>query len=204
MASLDYAAELQLHVPTLREPPRFFRGTLRRAYEVSLRECARTGSTASWALFDLTPRMLLRRTQHQGRRGEAEFHERAARFFAGDWAELLEEARAQAVTRRPRRRLGPEEEARRRRAKACLQVRLGEVSRARQELLAAELAPGTQETLEELTNPDLRPPRPSELLAPEVFGYTPPRAQPLPPPAGPTGGPARHGPGIVRHPGGAP
>ena len=169
MAALDYDAELEHHVPTLREPPRFVRSTLRRAYAVSLRERARAGSTASWALFDLTSRMLLRRTQHQGKRGEAEFNERAARFFAGDWLELLVEARAQAVNRRPRRQLAPEEEARRRRAKACQQVRLGEVSRARQELLAAQLAPGTAtaETLEELTNPDLRPPRAKDPLPPD-------------------------------------
>ena len=71
MAALDYDAELEHHVPTLREPPRFFRSTLRCAYAVSLRERARAGPTASWALFDLNPRMLLRRTQHQGKRGEA-------------------------------------------------------------------------------------------------------------------------------------
>ncbi|MEC7231521.1 MAG: hypothetical protein VXW31_01135, partial [Planctomycetota bacterium] len=175
MAALDYDGELEYHVPTLREPPRFFRTTLRRAYAVSLRERARTGSAASWALFDLTSRMLLRRTQHQGKRGEAEFHERAARFFAGDWQELLTEARAQAVTRHPRRQLSPEEEARRRRAQACQQVRMGEVSRARQALLAAELAPGTEETLTELTNPELRPAHPAEALPPEVRNDNPPR-----------------------------
>ena len=119
--------------------------------------------------------MLLQRTQPEGKRGEAEFNERAARFFAGDWLELLAEARAQAGTRHPRRQLAPEEEARRRRAKACQQVRLGKVSRARQELLAAELAPGTAETLEDPTNSKLRPPRSFDTLTPEVRNYNPPR-----------------------------
>ena len=69
---------------------------------------------------------------------------------------LLEDARAEAVQRRPRSRLTPEKAARRRRAKACSQVRLGGVSRARQELLVVELAPGIQKTLDEVTIADLR------------------------------------------------
>ena len=91
------------------------------------------------------------------------------RPFAGKWQELLAEARAQAVTRQPRRGLTLKEEARRRRAKACQQVRLGEVSRARQELPVAELAPGTEETLRELTHEELKPPRRKQPLNPEVL-----------------------------------
>ena len=52
-------------------------------------------------------------------------------------------------------------------------VRLGELSKARQALLAAKLAPGTQETLDKLNNPEKRPPRALVPLSEEVLNTQP-------------------------------
>ena len=59
LLELDLTAELQRPVRTVREPPRWFRGQLRRAYGFALREWHATKSAAPWKLFILTPRMLL-------------------------------------------------------------------------------------------------------------------------------------------------
>ena len=119
--------------------------------------------------------MLLRPIKQQGKEGARELNDRAARFFAGDWLALLEDAREAAPP--PRRATPPLPDAadqHQRRAKACSQVKLGEVSRARQALLAATLAPGTEDTYDQLTDPDLRPPHPLTEVEPDVVRYLPP------------------------------
>ena len=56
---------------------------------------------------------------------------------------------------------------------ACARVRKGEVSRARQLLTAAELAPGTEATWEALTDPERRPPEPRDHMPSDVMAFTP-------------------------------
>ena len=58
---------------------------------VSLHEWRRNRSARSWKLFILTARMLLRPTEEQGPAGKLEFEDRARRFLAGQWCELLRE-----------------------------------------------------------------------------------------------------------------
>ena len=57
----------------------------------------------------------------------------------------------------------------------CAKVRLGEVSRARQLMTSSGIAPGTAETLAELRDPDLRPPRLTAAIPEEVLSFRPAR-----------------------------
>ena len=52
------------------------------------------------------------------------------------------------------------------RARACAQVRQGDLSRARRTLTSASLTPGDEETLAALSDPDRRPPQPRRPLPP--------------------------------------
>ena len=89
--------------------------------------------------------------------------QRAARFHRGEWLGLLAESHFAPCRRGPRGLPSAEDDAKSRRAKAQRQrkVNVGEVSRARQELTAPALAPGTPETLAQLTDPARRPRQPS-------------------------------------------
>ena len=61
----------------------------------------------------------------------------------------------------------------RRAAKAHMLVQLGELSAGRAALEAADLAPGTNETLQQLRNPVRRPPRPREPIPNELLEEAP-------------------------------
>ena len=76
-------------VRTVREPPRWFRGQLLKAYCIALDEWSRTQSSAAWKLFLLIPRMLLQPTDERGEEGKAIFQERMRLFLRGDWLALL-------------------------------------------------------------------------------------------------------------------
>ena len=163
MAALDLEAEIRKPARTVREPPRWFRGSLRQALLLSLRAREQRGE-AAWKLFLLTPRMLLGPTDEGGDAGKAIFFERLRRFQRGEWVELLEEAAANGRSKRGiARELDEAEALRLRREEAERRVVLREVSRARVLLTSSGLAPGNQETLEQLTDTDLRP---DELTAP--------------------------------------
>ena len=98
-------------------------------------------------MFLLFPRLLLRPTPQGVAQGRAIFQERLRQFHSGAWVELLADAQAQAAADAAR---GP-------RARTCYlaaaeaKVRVGEVT-------LPGLAPGTQDTLQQLTDPVLRPP----------------------------------------------
>ena len=91
----------------------------------------------------------------------------------GEWRELLEAARGAANKKTVRKELNEEEEQQKVLREAVRLVRLGELSKARQALLAAKLAPGTQETLDKLNNPEKRPPRALVPLSEEVLNTQP-------------------------------
>ena len=125
--------------------------------------------TRSWKMFCLLPFMLLRRPAGEGRVGKAELCRRFDLFSEGQWKRLYEEGfrdiRSEN-TRRPVFKLSSNEQ----RGQAALQkVRLGEVSRARQCLVGAALAPGTEETLAEMQNK--RPQVVFRELTEEVLNY---------------------------------
>ena len=87
--NFDLEAEMRRPVRTVREPPRWFRGQLRRAFGIALNEWRRTRSAAAWKVFLLVPRMLLEPTEEDGQAGKDIFAERMRRFLRGEWADLL-------------------------------------------------------------------------------------------------------------------
>ena len=86
---VDLAEEFRKPVRTVREPPRWFRGQLRRAFAVALQQWQRDKSTSSWKLVLLIPRLLLQPTAEKGGAGKKVFEERMQRFLRGEWLELL-------------------------------------------------------------------------------------------------------------------
>ena len=130
-------------------------------------------ASRAWKLFLLTPRMLLARTPQQGSQGRAELLSRAAKFQRGEWPQLLRSARQAA--QQPTSRNEPQQDGagERKRRRVCAKVRQAEVSRARQVLTAAEIAPGTQATLRALTDPARRPPELRREIPEEVLQHQP-------------------------------
>ena len=144
-------------VPVLRSCPHFLRGRLRESFGMALRERFRAklhgdreGEVRAWKLFAMTPIMLLHKPTGVGSVGRSELLHRADKFARGCWQELIHHAR-QSTAARPAAREFPEEEDRQRRGKAAQsRVQQGQVSRARQELTGASLAPRNSATLDEL------------------------------------------------------
>lgn len=178
-AAVDFEAALREPVLTMKEPPRWFRGSLQRAYGIALEEWQRNNSTASWALFLFVPRLLLTPTSKKGVEGRDELTRRFDRFLRGEWAELM--AETQVPARQQQRPRGKEEEEpaaamERKLEAACNKVRQGEVSRARQLLTSSGLAPGNAATLTELRDPARRPRELSSPISAEAFSHEPANA----------------------------
>eukprot|EP00973_Karenia_brevis_P005099 700396-Karenia_brevis.AAC.1 len=162
MNDLDLEAEIRKSTRTVRDVPRWFRASLRHAFMFALR-ARHHRPVAGWKLFILIPRMLLRPTEENGEDGKRIFLERYRRFQAGDWASLLQDASAnsgQSWTTCA----SEESDKLKRREAAADKVRLRELSRARMILTSLGLAPGSEETLHELQNEELRPRELSEAL----------------------------------------
>ena len=159
MDDLDLEAELCRPARTVREPPRWFRAQLRKAYSVALTEWQQRGRPAAWKLFILIPRMLLQPTEQQGDAGTVIFRERIDSFLKGDWVALLDAVSAPQCAVRA---IDGEAAERNRLKQVEAKIRLKEISRARVHLTSSGVAPGTEETLQELTDPELRPNRPTE------------------------------------------
>ena len=173
-ATADYEAALREPVLTMKEPPRWFRGSLLRAYLVALEEWERSKSTASWALVLFTPRLLLTPTAKQGAEGKEELTERLERFLRGEWTDLLAKAQRNG-TRQDRARGGETAEAAKERKleAACNRVRNNEASRARELLTSSGLAPGNADTLAELRDPARRPTTLSRAIPVDVLTHEP-------------------------------
>ena len=74
---------------------------------------------------------------------------------------------------RKRRRHRIDEDLEQRAARALALVQMGELSAGRQALEGAELAPGTQQTLESLRDPNRRPPRTVDALPVRIMEHEP-------------------------------
>ncbi len=131
---------------------------------------------AAWKLFILVPRMLLRPTDAKGSLGKAVFQERMRRFQAGDWETLIAEATS-GPNQISVREFDEEQAQAHRPESAERKVRIREVSRARTLLTSAGLAPGNDETWQQLTHRDLRPRDGPTDLPPEALQHRP--ASPL-------------------------
>ena len=103
--------------------------------------------------------------------------DRFATFAKGEWAQFVEasldwsQLKAQSATRRRRRK--HKDELSRRAEKALRFVQMGELSTAWQALGGARLAPGNDETLQVLRDPEKRPPLPRETLSEAVQSADP-------------------------------
>ena len=172
LESVDLEAELRRPVRRVREPPRWFRGSLRRAFHIALKQWDRTRDASAWKLMVLIPRMLLQPTEVQGDEGKEVFNARMRRFLRGDWQDLLDEAAA-AHKKPVHRNLDEEAAANQRLAQAEAKIRMREVSRARVLLSSSGLAPGDTATLAELTNIELRPAELTEELPADAMNYAP-------------------------------
>ena len=108
--------------------------------------------TRAWKLFCLVPKMLLHRPRNTGSLGRDELAQRVVKFQRDQWAQLIREANecSSLPSLVPPRT--PEEEAIRRGLIAQSRVQREQVSRARQALIGASLAPRNSETLDALQN----------------------------------------------------
>ena len=149
---------------------------LRSDYANSTGDVAAT--SRAWKLFLLAPRMLLARAAQQGAEGRAELVARAAAFERGDWTRLLREARANSGKPNPAR---PAQDAETlelgRQRRARVKVRMGELTRARHVLTAADLAPGMRRPTGPSRTPERRPPEPRTAIPAAALQYEP--AQPV-------------------------
>ena len=127
----------------------------------------------AWKASGLVPLLLLHRPRGCGSLGRDELALRADRFVRGQWFELLEDAQSQVPVRPGRNPQDQTQENARRGRAAQSRLERGQVSRARQELTGAALAPKTADTLRELQ--EKRPIAQVREIPPVVLDYTPER-----------------------------
>ena len=146
----------------LRSVPRFLQPAFRQALTFALQQILRARAGA-WKLLLLAPQLLLARGAAQGEVGRDVL------------TKMLEGARGPAVAAgaRPVRRAGAEG-----RCEACALLRRGELPRARQVLTSAQLAPGNEQTLRLLTDPERRPPAARRAIPEEVLAFQPDSLRP--------------------------
>ena len=129
----------------------------------------RPHNVRAWKLLLLLPRILLHTAQRGGEAGERELHKRIELFDDGQWAELLRRSRQRQVSMGSSRN----QTGQARIEKAIALVEEGELSHAARVLQASALAPGTEATLQELTNPRLRPQAPAEPIPQRALDFIP-------------------------------
>ena len=180
LGTIDLAEEFRSQLPTIRSVPRFLMAGVRRCLirclndlQIAYRRRDEPAREAAWKLFLLAPRLLLARCRDTGPVGRAALLRRVELFESGAWEQLLREARAGAPTAGqrnvPRTDAAVLEEA-------CERVRQGQLTRARQTLTAAALAPGNDETLHALSDPSRRPPHRRREIPAEVLTHEPAEA----------------------------
>ena len=180
MDSVDLSDWFEMRVSMLKTCPFFFRGRLRQSFTVALRERYRArqvedthAEERAWKLFGLIPIMLMHRPRGTGAVGRDELTQRADDFARGQWTELLQNVSQTTVQPRPVTGQNAMDEAVHRGRAAMNRVQRGQVSRARQELTGADLAPKTMETLAELQ--DRRPQVRVVDIPQEVIDFVPDR-----------------------------
>ena len=127
-----------------------------------------------WKGFFMLTRLLLHRRCRGGPISKDKWKEIFTLFNAGRWSELLAASvkcdnEAATVSRRKRRRSGPND-LEHGVNRAMTKIQLGELTAGRQALEAADLAPGTPDTLRQLR---ARPQEPRDPI-PEVDDHIPP------------------------------
>ena len=179
--SVNLTEFMLLRVPMLKSCPHFLRGQMRQCWGTALRERTRaklagdqSAESRAWKLFCLVPIMLLHRPRSSGSVGRDELAKRVTDFERGRWTELLETAARFIPSSHSRHERTEEEEQMRRAQAAQSRIQRGQVSRARQELTGAALAPKNGATLGELRHQ--RPQTQLREIPPAVLEAQPPRA----------------------------
>ena len=139
-------------VPVLQSCPYHIRGRFRQAVRQALelrshavRTQDRVSEVRGWKLFCLLPLMLLRRENGGSKVSKQELCRRFDLFVEGKWETLLHEASSVVHGSQSHTNDGE-----RRALAACRKVQAGEVTRARQCLTGASVAPGTDDTFRAL------------------------------------------------------
>ena len=178
--SVNLTEFMLLRVPMLKSCPHFLRGQMRQCWGTALRERTRaklagdqSAESRAWKLFCLVPIMLLHRPRSSGSVGRDELAKRVTDFERGRWTELLEIASRFTPSSHSRHERTEEEEQMRRAQAAHSRIQRGQVSRARQELTGAALAPKNGATLGELRHQ--RPQTQLREILPVVLEAQPPR-----------------------------
>lgn len=89
MDSVDLEHELRRPVKTVRDPPRWFRASLRQAYAIALHAWQHNPNSRTWKAVLLTPWMLLTPSDVQSKAGKEVFSARLRRFLRGEWVQLI-------------------------------------------------------------------------------------------------------------------
>ena len=150
--SVDLLQVLQERAFTFQFAPSFARGPVRQALTFALSAIFDAGvnedaSMRAWKLWFLLPRLLLHRSPGVKKLPKQDWVARIAAFNEGRWLELLRKARQVQPPSHDPSLDTFEARADRSRQRARHLVHLGELSAARQALVASPLAPGTVETL---------------------------------------------------------
>ncbi len=153
-----------------------YRHAQRIALEVigtAARDGNRLAEDRAWKLFGLLSIMLLHKPQGTNFVSPTELERRFVAFARGEWAQLVEAAKPNALNGQPPRQRSAEEEQVHRQNLACARVRMEECAKARQALTSSALAPGNQATLDELQDPTKRRREPAERLPADVVNFQP-------------------------------
>ena len=173
---IDLQDVYQSRFHVLQSCPHIVRGRFRQAVRAlearseAVRVQDAVGEVRGWKLFCLLPLWLLRRSGNSQRVPKEELFRRFDLFHEGAWGDLMQEARPSLNERQHRSHADSEEK---RAEAACRKVKLGEVSRARQCLTGACLAPGTDATHTEMQSK--RPQATQRIIPREALEFVPDR-----------------------------
>ena len=190
LASLDpFSVNDALLQPcnVFRTPPAFCKPQLRRALRFGLRfirdatgpdpsapSFGSENAARAWKLWLFLPRMLLFRPAGTDRVPKPVILARFTAFFRGDWEPLLSAAIAgTSAPARPTTNTTDTDDLPRRLERATRLAHLGELSAARQALTSEPLAPPTEATLQQLTDPSRRPAEPYRPLPQDILDAAP-------------------------------
>ena len=180
--SVDLVAELHYNVPTLEYIPSSIRGPFLQAYTLTLTRLEQAYArprpseieiTRGWKELILLPRMVLHPVGASGNAGKVELRKRIKWLRAGQYNDLLMQARGNARGRSARTETSTsqvsEQELKWKQADKLIQK--GLLSRAAKILCSLGLAPRDSNTLAQLTDPAKRPPHLIEPLPSNVLNY---------------------------------
>ena len=154
---LDLCNEFHIRCDTFKSVPQCIRGPFKRIQTQTLAHLSYVYRChpepihleRTWKLFLLLPRLLLFKSSRGGEAGARNLQQRIAQFDAGEWDQLL--AASKSVTYKTKSQFMDEVRVQ----IAEYLAEQGELSHAARSLASAGIAPGTQATFDELTDPIL-------------------------------------------------